>query len=112
MPEDLGLTNKAISDLFEHPYDQDQWLDLALNEAQSITVESGYLHGIKILNTEQIKTLGEQLHEMVDPNHEGNEFFYEYHSNESEDLIPAIFHALGAWRVRTAFHDILWSPAF
>ena len=27
---------------------------------------------------------------MVDPNHEGNEFFYEYHSNESEDPDTAI----------------------
>ena len=113
MPEDLGLTNQAISDLFEHPNDPDQWLDLALNESQLKQFkESGYLYGIKILNAEQIKTLGEQLHEMVDPNHEGNEFFYEYHSNESEDPDTAIFHALGAWRVRTAFHDILWSPAF
>ena len=57
MPEDLGLTNKAISDLFEHPNDPDQWLDLALNEAQLKQFkESGYLYGIKILNTEQIKT--------------------------------------------------------
>ena len=58
MPEDLGLTNQAISDLFEHPNDPDQWLDLALNEAQLKQFkESGYLHGIKILNAEQIKTL-------------------------------------------------------
>ena len=34
MSEDLGLTNQPISDLFEHPNDPDQWLDLALNEAQ------------------------------------------------------------------------------
>ena len=113
MSEDLGLTNQPISDLFEHPNDPDQWLDLALNEDQLKQFkESGYLHGIKILNPEQIKTLEEQLHEMVDPHHEGNEYFYEYHSNESEDPDTAIFHALGAWRVRTAFHDILWSPAF
>ena len=34
MSEDLGLTNKPITDLFEHPNDPDQWLDLALNEDQ------------------------------------------------------------------------------
>ena len=70
------------------------------------------MHKIKVLNAEQINALSEQLHEMVDPEHEGNEFFYEYHSNESEDPETAIFHALGAWRVRPAFHDVLWNPAF
>ena len=89
MPEDLGLTNQAISDLFEHPNDPDQWLDLALNEAQLKQFkESGYLYGIKILNAEQIKTLGEQLHEMVDPNHEGMNSFMSITAMNRKILIP------------------------
>ena len=88
-------------------------VQFALKEEQVIQFkELGYLHGIKVLNSEQIKALSEELHEMVDPDHEGNEFFYEYHSNESEDPETAIFHALGAWRVRPTFHDVLWNPAF
>ena len=113
MATDLGLSDSLITKLFEAPTDPQEWIDLSLNESQILQFkELGYLHGIKILNEFQIKVLSEQLHEMVNPEHDGNEFFYEYHSNESEDPETAIFHALGAWRVRPAFHDILWCPAF
>ena len=113
MATDLGLNSELLTSLFNAPQAPEEWLQFALNEEQVIQFkELGYLHGIKVLNSEQIKALSEELHEMVDPDHEGNEFFYEYHSNESEDPETAIFHALGAWRVRPTFHDVLWNPAF
>ena len=113
MATDLGLNSELLTSLFAVPKAPEEWLQFALNEEQVIQFrELGYLHKIKVLNAEQINALSEQLHEMVDPEHEGNEFFYEYHSNESEDPETAIFHALGAWRVRPAFHDVLWNPAF
>ena len=37
-------------------------------------------------------------------------YMYEYNSNESTDKSKVLFHALGAWRVSPAFHDILWTP--
>ncbi|MEC9327313.1 MAG: phytanoyl-CoA dioxygenase family protein [Verrucomicrobiota bacterium] len=113
MATDLGLNSELLTSLFTVPKAPDEWLQYALKEEQVIQFrEFGYLHKIKVLNAEQINALSEQLYEMVDPEHEGNEFFYEYHSNESEDPETAIFHALGAWRVRPAFHDVLWNPAF
>ena len=44
--------------------------------------------------------------------HEGREYWHEYHTNESGDPNRVLFHALGAWRLRPGFHDILWNPAF
>ncbi len=113
MASDLGLNSELLTSLFTPPEEPEEWLQYALNEEQVIQFkELGYLHGIQALNSGQINALSKELQEMVDPEHEGNEFFYEYHSNESEDPETAIFHALGAWRVRPAFHDVLWNPAF
>jgi len=113
MSTDLGLHSDLLTNLFPSPNTPEEWLDYALEEEQVIQFrELGYLHGIRVLGSEQIASLRDELNEMIDPEHEGNEYFYEYHSNESENPDTAIFHALGAWRVRPAFHDVLWSPAF
>ncbi len=113
MASDLGLNSELLTSLFTPPEEPEEWLQYVLNEEQVIQFkELGYLHGIQALNSGQINALSKELQEMVDPEHEGNEFFYEYHSNESEDPETAVFHALGAWRVRPAFHDVLWNPAF
>lgn len=73
---------------------------------------NGYVSGIRLLSDVQIEVLRSELAEMAEPNHEGREFFYEYHSNESSNAETTLFHALGAWRVRPAFHDVVWNPAF
>ncbi|MBV9146811.1 MAG: phytanoyl-CoA dioxygenase family protein [Acidobacteria bacterium] len=74
--------------------------------------EHGYLSGIRILSDEQVEILRAELAQLVNPNHPGNKFFYEYHSNESADPATVLFHALGAWRIASGFHDLLWNPAF
>lgn len=113
MPDDLGKTHGRLTDLFPLPASPDEWRRYALSEDQVRHFQdNGYLHGVPLLNDEQIEALGEQLEDMVDPAHEGRELFYEYHSNESENPDGVLFHALGAWRVRPAFHDLLWNPAF
>src|ERR1041385_4817848 len=73
---------------------------------------NGYLAGIRLLSDDQIALLREQLTQLVDPAHPLHDLFYEYHSNESSDPATTLFHALGAWRIAPAFHDLLWNPAF
>jgi len=113
MSKDLTLNHRPLTDLFPQPSSPEQWSEFQLTEEQIKHFnDQGYVSGIKLLNDEQIKALREELAEMVNPDHEGHELFYEYHSNESGDPETVLFHALGAWRVRNAFHDILWNPAF
>jgi hypothetical protein len=74
--------------------------------------EYGYLSGVRVLDDSQVEMLCQELAELVDPAHPGNKLFYEYNSNESVDPTRALFHALGAWRITSGFHDILWHPGF
>lgn len=70
------------------------------------------MKGVRILTDEQVDALRGELEQLMDPAHEGRELFHEYHSNESTDANRVVFHALGAWRVKPGFHDLLWNPAF
>ncbi len=74
--------------------------------------ENGYLSNIKILDEHQVEELRQELDEITDPNHPGNELFYEFSSNESADPDTVLFHSLGHWRITKGFHDVLWNPAF
>jgi ectoine hydroxylase-related dioxygenase (phytanoyl-CoA dioxygenase family) len=73
---------------------------------------NGYLTGIPLINAEQVEALRRDLTELIDPNHRGNHLFYEFNSNESANPATVLFHALGAWRISPAFHDLLWAPRF
>ena len=74
--------------------------------------ENGYVSGIRILSDEQVERLREELSELFEPDHDGHELWHEYHSNESANPDAVLFHALGAWRIRPGFHDLLWLPSF
>lgn len=74
--------------------------------------EYGYCAGIRLLDLPQVEQLRAELADLTNPDYPGNELFHEYHSNESGNPDTALFHALGAWRIKPGFHDILWNPAF
>src|SRR6476661_4075694 len=110
---DLSGAHNFVSDLFQWPQTKAGWEQYKLSKEQlQFFDEYGYLANVKLLNEEQIAVLKKELERLMDPDDEGNSLFYEFHTNESTDPNAVLFHALGAWRITPAFHDILWNPAF
>jgi ectoine hydroxylase-related dioxygenase (phytanoyl-CoA dioxygenase family) len=113
MTADLSKRHDLVGDLLSLPKTPAEWQQYKLTDEQiAFYHEQGYLAGVRILTDEQIDKLRAELAEFFDPNHAGRELWYEYHTNESTKPDTVLFHALGAWRIRPGFHDILWHPAF
>jgi ectoine hydroxylase-related dioxygenase (phytanoyl-CoA dioxygenase family) len=113
MLEDLSTKHQPVTDLFAWPGNPEQWNQCRLSDQQiDFYQQNGFLAGIRMLSDEQVEILRDELNVLTDPSHSGRELFYEYNSNESTDPTTTLFHALGAWRVSPAFHDLLWNPAF
>src|SRR5580698_1195659 len=111
--KDLSTYHQLISDLFQWPKTTVEWDQYKLSKQQiEFFNENGYLSGIKMLDEDQIEKIKKELNELADANHPAHNLFYEFHSNESLDANTILFHALGAWRIGTAFHDVLLNPRF
>lgn len=110
MKADLSIYHQPITDIFPRGENRG---DFSLSAEQTdFFQENGYLAGTRILNDEQIEILRGELDDLMKPEQARNPLFYEYHHNESTDQNRILFHALGAWRVSAAFHDLLWNPRF
>lgn len=110
---DLASRHELVGDLFRLPQSPDDWERFRLNDDQvEFYHEHGYISGIQILDDRQVEALRGELAGWFQPDHPGRELWYEYHTNESNDPNNVLFHALGAWRIKPGFHDILWNPAF
>ena len=113
MTLDLSTQHAPITDLFSEVQDAAARERFRLSDAQvAFYRENGYLAGLRVLNDAQVDALCDQLADLFDPHHDGRELWHEYHTNESGDPDNVLFHALGAWRIKPAFHDALWNPAF
>lgn len=113
MTEDLSTRHAPVGALFRLPETPGGWARYRLSDGQvEFFREHGYVTGVRVLSDEQVEALRAELSELIDPSHPRNHLFYEFHTNESPDPSRVLFHALGAWRVSAAFHDLLWRPAF
>jgi len=110
---DLSKVHQLVSDIFRIPVSKDEWKQYMLSDEQiDFFNTNGYLAGVKMLDTDQVERLRNELTEIANPNHPGHDLYYEFHSNESSDPSTILFHALGAWRITPGFHDVLWNPRF
>ena len=104
--QDLSQHHEMIMSLFDSSVDSSTELSAdALHQFE----EDGFVIGRRpVLNDAQLTALKTELDELTIPDHEGRELWYEYNSNESAEPDKVLFHALGAWRLRPAFHDVVW----
>jgi ectoine hydroxylase-related dioxygenase (phytanoyl-CoA dioxygenase family) len=109
---DLATQHQPVGSLFRRPGSPEAWDRFRLTDDQVASFhKNGYLSGIRVLDPEQVETLRGELAEWFQPDHPGRCLWYEYHTNESTDPSTVLFHALGAWRIKPGFHDLLWNPA-
>lgn len=107
---DLSTQHEPVSALFDTPGSPGEWMAYALAQQQIDSFEeNGFLCGIRLLEPAQLEQLKEELDRLLDPAHPGNSLFYEFHLNEAEEEGRVLFHALGAWQIEPAFHDLLWN---
>src|SRR5258706_13786744 len=110
---DLSKVHQLVSYIFRMPVSKDEWKQYMLSDEQiDFFNTNGYLAGVKMLDTDQVERLRNELTEIANPDHPGHDLYYEFHSNESSDPSTILFHALGAWRITPGFHDVLWNPRF
>lgn len=106
--EDLSLKQGPLSKLFNYSKDPADIERFKLTEEEIERFNrDGFITGIPCLNDEQVEQLKTEL-QLIMTDENAKKLFHEYHTNESPDPSVVLFHALGAWRVGTAFHDLLW----
>jgi len=112
MVDDLSKRHELAGDLFSAPQTREQPEACKLTEDQlAFYRDNGFVGGVRVFSDEQVDALREELSGFFAPEHPGRELWYEYHTNEAADAETVLFHALGAWRIKPGFHDLLWNPA-
>jgi hypothetical protein len=75
--EDLSKYHGPVGELFARPTTAEDWEKYRLSDEQvEFFRENGYLKGVRILTDEQVDALRGELEQLMDPAHEGREFFH------------------------------------
>ena len=109
MEEDLSAYRGPITELFA-AHESEGSHELT-EEQLDFFIKHGSVAGIKVLTSEQIDRLRSELSRLMAREQANNLLFYEFHLNESTNKDSVLLHALGAWRVSEAFHDLLFNAA-
>lgn len=111
MAGDLAQWHAPLTDLFPRPASGDEARWRLSDEQIARFDKDGYLAGIPMLDEAQVEALRADVEAVFEPGHDGERYWYEYRANASSDPGLRLFHGSGQWRVRPAFHDLLWHPA-
>jgi ectoine hydroxylase-related dioxygenase (phytanoyl-CoA dioxygenase family) len=71
----------------------------------------GYVAGLPILDREQVALLRERLEGLQRRIHDLTPHLYEVEEAWLRNPDSVVFHMLGAWKVDSLFHDVLFHPA-
>jgi len=108
---DLAQWHAPLTDLFPRA-EAGQEARWKLSDEQVARFHAeGYLAGVPMLDERQIEALRADVEAVFEPGHEGQAYWYEYRANASTEPGLRLLHGSGQWRVRPAFHDLLWHPA-
>ena len=101
---DLSLKHEPMFELFTGPHKE----PLIQEDLAEVFDREGFITRVPLLNGDQVDALRGELEVLMSPEQAENPLFYEYNLNESADGERRLFHALGAWRVSPAFHDLIF----